>query len=254
MYEAYYMSKRGVYMRKISIILIGLVAVLSSGCATYSGNSITDANDPWQSVNRPVFAVNDAFDTALFKPLATGYNAVTPEPIRNGVTNFFNNLNELDNAINNLFQGKPEGFAVSVGRLAINSTIGIGGIVDVASHMGLQHSPEDLGQTFGYLGAGSGPYIVLPLLGSSSVRDVPGRVLSMYLNPLAWLDDISFRNIMVGINAVDARSNLLAKEEIASEISNDKYTLYKDAFLEQREFEISDGNLSDSDITSDIEE
>jgi len=241
-------------MRKIGVILIGLIAILSSGCATYSGNSLSDANDPLQSVNRPVFAMNDAFDTVLFKPLAQGYNAVTPKPIRDGVTNFFSNLNEIDNAINNLFQGKPDKFAVSVGRLAINSTLGIGGIVDVASRMGLQHSPEDLGQTMGYLGAGSGPYIVLPLLGSSSVRDVPGRIVSMYLNPLAWLDDISFRNIMVGINAVDSRSNLLAKEEIAREISDDKYTLYKDAFLEEREFEISDGNLDNSDLISDIEE
>ena len=247
-------SKIGEKMREIRIILIGIVAILSSGCATYSGNSLTDANDPLQSVNRPVFAMNDAFDSVLFKPLAKGYSSITPEPIRNGVTNFFSNLNEIDNAINNLFQAKPEGFAVSIGRLAINSTIGMGGVFDVASRMGLEHSPEDLGQTMGYLGAGSGPYIVLPLLGSSSARDVPGRVLSMFLNPLAWLDDISFRNIMVGINAVDARSNLLAKEEIAKEISNDKYTLYKDAFFEQREFDIADGNLDDSDLTSDIED
>ena len=241
-------------MRKIGVILIGLVAILSSGCATYSGNSLSDANDPLQSFNKPVFAMNDAFDTVLFKPLAQGYNAVTPKPIRDGVTNFFSNLNEIDNAINNLFQGKPDKFAISVGRLAINSTLGIGGIVDVASRMGLQHSPEDLGQTVGYYGAGSGAYLVLPLLGSSSIRDVPGRIVSMYLNPLAWLDDISFRNIMVGINAVDSRSNLLAKEEIAREISDDKYTLYKDAFLEEREFEISDGNLDNSDLISDIEE
>ena len=94
--------------------------------------------------------------------------------------------------------------------------------------------------------------VVLPLLGSSSVRDIPGRILSLYLNPLAWLDDISFRNIMVGINAVDDRSNLLAKEDIAKEISDDKYTLYKDAYLAEREFQVLDGNLDDSDLTEDI--
>ena len=241
-------------MRELRLLLISVATLILSGCATYSGNSLVDANDPWQAVNKPIFAVNDAFDSALFKPLAKGYNYVTPEPVRNGITNFFSNLSEIDNAINNLFQGKPEGFAVSVGRLAINSTLGIGGFFDVASHMGLQHSPEDLGQTFGVLGAGSGPYVVLPLLGSSSVRDVPGRILSIYLNPLAWLDDISFRNIMVGVNTVDTRSNLLAKEDIASEISDDKYTLYKDSFLEEREFQIADGNLDDSDLTSDIED
>ena len=241
-------------MGNLRILLIGVVALVLSGCATYSENSMIDHNDPWQTVNRPVFAMNDAFDQVLFKPLAKTYDAVVPEPIQDGVTNFFSNLNEIDNAINNLIQGKPEKFATSVGRLAINSTLGFAGLFDVASHIGLTHAPEDLGQTFGTYGANAGPYIVLPIIGSSSVRDVPGRILSMYLNPLAWLDDVSFRNIMVGVNAVDARSNLLAKEDIASEISNDKYTLYKDAFLEERAFEISDGNLDDSDLTSDIAE
>ena len=239
-------------MRNLRVLSLALASLVLSGCATYSGNSMSDSNDPWQTVNRPVFAVNDAFDQALFKPLAKGYNAITPQLVKTGVTNFFSNLNEIDNALNNLFQGKPNQFGTSIGRLAINSTIGLAGIIDVASHMGLTNAPEDLGQTFGALGAGAGPYVVLPLLGSSSVRDMPGRILSMYLNPLAWLDDVSFRNIMIGVNAVDSRSNLLAKEDIASEISDDKYTLYKDAYLEQREFDIADGDLDDSSLTSDI--
>ena len=239
-------------MRNLRVLSLALASLVLSGCATYSGNSMSDSNDPWQTVNRPVFAVNDAFDQALFKPLAKGYDAITPQPVKTGVTNFFSNLNEIDNALNNLFQGKPNQFGTSIGRLAINSTIGLAGIIDVASHIGLTHAPEDLGQTIGALGAGAGPYVVLPLLGSSSVRDMPGRILSMYLNPLAWLDDVSFRNIMIGVNAVDSRSNLLTKEDIASEISDDKYTLYKDAYLEQREFDIADGDLDDSSLTSDI--
>jgi phospholipid-binding lipoprotein MlaA len=234
------------------ILLIGFMSIILSGCATYSSNSLSDPSDPWQAANKPIFAMNDAIDSVLFKPLAKGYNAITPKPIQAGVTNFFSNLNEIDNAINNLFQGKPKQFATSIGRLTVNSTIGIAGIFDVASYMGLTHAPEDFGQTMGAFGAGSGPYIILPLLGSSSVRDIPGRVLSIYLNPLAWLDDVSFRNIMVGVNAVDTRSNLLAKEDIASEISKDKYSLYRDAYLEEREFQISDGNINDSDLTSDI--
>ena len=239
-------------MRSMRILLIGFMSIILSGCATYSSNSLSDPSDPWQAANKPIFAMNDAIDSILFKPLAKGYNAVTPKPIQAGVTNFFSNLNEIDNAINNLFQGKPKQFATSIGRLTVNSTIGIAGIFDVASYMGLTHSPEDFGQTMGAFGAGAGPYIILPLLGSSSVRDIPGRVLSIYLNPLAWLDDVSFRNIMVGVNAVDTRSNLLAKEDIASEISKDKYSLYRDAYLEEREFQISDGNINDSDLTSDI--
>jgi len=240
-------------MSYLKVFVIGLAAILASGCASVSGSSyMSDPNDPWQTVNRPVFAINDAFDQGLFKPLAEGYNAITPDPIRNGVTNFFSNLNELDNAINNFFQGKITESATSLGRFVINSTVGIGGFLDVASNMGLERNKEDLGQTLGVLGTGSGPYVVLPLLGSSSVRDIPGRILSLYLNPLAWLDDISFRNIMVGINAVDDRSNLLAKEDIAKEISDDKYTLYKDAYLAEREFQVLDGNLDDSDLTEDI--
>ena len=239
-------------MRSMRILLIGFMSIILSGCATYSSNSLSDPSDPWQAANKPIFAMNDAIDSVLFKPLAKGYNAITPKPIQAGVTNFFSNLNEIDNAIINLFQGKPKQFATSIGRLTVNSTIGIAGIFDVASYMGLTHAPEDFGQTMGAFGAGSGPYIVLPLLGSSSVRDIPGRVLSVYLNPLAWLDDVSFRNIMVGVNAVDTRSNLLAKEDIASEISKDKYSLYRDAYLEEREFQISDGNINDSDLTSDI--
>jgi len=241
-------------MSSLRIIIISLIAVMISGCATYSGNAMTNSSDPWQAVNRPVFAVNDTFDQMLFKPLAKGYDALTSEPVQNAVTNFFSNLSEIDNAINNLFQGKPVQFATSVGRLAINSTVGIAGLFDVASYAGLERAPEDLGQTFGALGMKAGPYVVLPLLGSSSIRDLPGRIVSMYINPLAWLDDVSFRNIMVGVNAVDNRANLLAKEDIASEISNDKYTLYRDAFLEEREFEIADGNLSDSDLIPEIAE
>ena len=241
-------------MRGLKLTIIGLMALMISGCATYSGNAMTNSSDPWQVVNRPVFAVNDTFDKMLFKPLAKGYDALTPEPVQNAVTNFFSNLSEIDNAINNLFQGKPVQFATSIGRLAINSTVGIAGLFDVAAHVGLERAQEDLGQTFGVLGMQAGPYIVLPLLGSSSVRDLPGRIVSMYINPLAWLDDVSFRNIMVGVNAVDSRANLLAKEDIASEISNDKYTLYRDSFLEEREFEISDGNLSDSDLLPEIAE
>tara|TARA_B110000259_G_C14003989_1_gene397329 strand:- start:605 stop:1330 length:726 start_codon:yes stop_codon:yes gene_type:complete len=239
-------------MRGLRIIIIGLISLMISGCATYSENSMRDSSDPWQAFNRPVFVVNDTFDKMLFKPLAKGYDALAPEPVQNAVTNFFSNLSEIDNAINNLLQGKPVEFATSLGRLAINSTVGIGGLFDVASYAGLEHAPEDLGQTLGVYEVDSGPYVVLPLLGSSSIRDIPGRVLSIYINPLSWLDDVSFRNIMVGVNTVDARANLLAKEDIASEISDDKYTLYRDTFMEEREFQISDGNLSDSDLIPDI--
>ena len=106
-------------MRNIRVLIIGFMAIILSGCASYSGNSISDSSDPWKAVNAPVFVMNDTIDSLLFKPLAKGYNALTPEPVKSGVTNFFSNLSELDNAINNLLQGKTNKFATSVGRLTI---------------------------------------------------------------------------------------------------------------------------------------
>ena len=102
-------------MRNVRILIIGLMAITLSGCASYSGNSISDSSDPWKAVNTPIFVMNDTIDSLLFRPLAKGYNAITPEPIKSGVTNFFSNLNEIDNALNNLLQGKPKRFATSVG-------------------------------------------------------------------------------------------------------------------------------------------
>ena len=106
-------------MRNIRVLIIGFMAIILSGCASYSGNSISDSSDPWKVVNAPVFVMNDTIDSLLFKPLAKGYSAVTPEPVKSGVTNFFSNLSEVDNAINNLLQGKPNRFATSVGRLIL---------------------------------------------------------------------------------------------------------------------------------------
>ena len=152
-------------MRNMRVLLIGFMSIILSGCASYSGNSISDSSDPLESSKLPpVFVMNDTIDSLLFKPLAKGYNALTPEPVKSGVTNFFSNLSEIDNAINNLLQGKPKQFATSVGRLTINSTIGIGGVFDVASYMGLTHAPEDFGQTIGSLGVDSGPYVILPII------------------------------------------------------------------------------------------
>ncbi|MAR81277.1 MAG: VacJ family lipoprotein [Pseudomonadota bacterium] len=235
-------------IKRIIALFFVVSAINLSGCASYNQANSLDPNDPIQGVNRTVFAFNDAVDQVLFKPIAMGYNAIVPQPIDTAVTNFFSNLQDIDSSVNNLFQGKFDLFANDLGRVAINSTIGIGGLIDVASEMGLQKTGEDLGQTLGYHGINAGPYLVLPLLGSNSTRDLPGTIVSMIINPLAWLDDISLRNQLVGVNAVDTRSDLISKEEIAKEISDDKYTLYKNAYLEERAFKVNDGQMDESDL------
>ncbi|MBH32160.1 MAG: ABC transporter [Gammaproteobacteria bacterium] len=234
-------------------ILVTICLIFSSGCATTASTSGYDAVDPIQGVNRVTFAFNDAFDAVLFKPLAKGYDTVVPEPVDIAVSNFFSNLREIDSAVNNLFQGKFNLAANDIGRFAINSTFGVGGLIDIASDMGMQKTGEDFGQTLGYYGSNSGAYLVLPIIGSNSMRDLPGTAISMILNPLAWLDDISLRNQLVGTSAIDTRSDLLAKEEIAEEISKDKYTLYRNSYLDERDFAVNDGKMDASDIEKDLE-
>ncbi len=241
-------------MRGLKFFIVVFFTIIFFGCAAYSGNAFADERDPLKSINKPIFAINDAIDSVLFKPLAIGYGYITPQPVQNSVANFFLNLNEIDNLINNLLQGKPNAFAVSLGRLTINTSIGIGGLFDVASTLGLTHVEEDFGQTLGFYGADAGPYIVLPLLGPTSARDLPGRVVSMMLNPLSWLDNVGFRNILIGVNVIDTRENFLGKEDVASEISKDKYTLYKDIYLDKRMFNISDGKVNSFDLTSSFSE
>ncbi len=238
---------------RVKYILVITCLIFSSGCATTVSTSGYDASDPMQGVNRVTFAFNDAVDAVLFKPLAKGYNTVVPDPVDTAVSNFFSNLREIDSAVNNLFQGKFNLAANDIGRFAINSTFGVGGLIDIASDMGMQKTGEDFGQTLGYYGANSGAYLVLPIIGSNSMRDLPGTAISMVLNPLAWLDDVSLRNQLVGTNAVDTRSDLLAKEEIAEEISKDKYTLYRNSYLDERDFAVNDGKMDASDIEKDLE-
>ena len=178
---------------------------------------------------------------------------MVPEPVDIAVSNFFSNLREIDSAVNNLFQGKFNLAANDIGRFAINTTFGVGGLIDIASDMGMLKTGEDFGQTLGYYGSNSGAYLVLPIIGSNSMRDLPGTAISMVLNPLAWLDDISLRNQLVGTSAIDTRSDLLAKEEIAEEISKDKYTLYRNSYLDERDFAVNDGKMDASDIEKDLE-
>lgn len=205
-----------------------------------AGQAATE--DPWESFNRPVFRFNDTVDTYALKPLAQGYQAVTPQFLETGVHNVFRNLGDVGNLANNLLQGKVHDAGVDTSRLLFNTTIGALGFFDVASRMGLQRSDEDFGQTLGAWGVGSGPYLVLPLLGPSSLRDAPSKVPDSFLTPYPYMDHVPSRNVMRGINVVDARASLLDAERM---ISGDKYIFIRNAYLQNREFRVRDGEVED---------
>lgn len=205
-----------------------------------AGQAATE--DPWESFNRPVFRFNDAVDTYALKPLAQGYRKVTPQFVETGVHNVFRNMWEVGNLANNLLQGKIHDAGIDTSRLLFNTTLGGLGFFDVATRMGLQRSDEDFGQTLGAWGVQSGPYLVLPLLGPSSLRDAPAKIPDSYLTPYPHIDHVPTRNVLRGVNVVDTRASLLDAERM---VSGDKYIFIRNAYLQNREFRVRDGDVED---------
>ncbi|SDJ97425.1 phospholipid-binding lipoprotein MlaA [Pseudomonas delhiensis] len=199
-------------------------------------------DDPWESVNRPIFVFNDTLDTYALKPLAQGYQKVTPNFVQDGVHNFFSNIGDVRNLVNDLLQGKLEHAGVDTSRLLFNTTFGLAGFIDVATRMGLQRNDEDFGQTLGYWGLGSGPYVMLPLLGPSTLRDAPSKIPDAYTGMYPYIDDVSVRNSIRAVDVVDTRADLLKSEKL---ISGDKYTFIRNAYLQNREFKVKDGQVED---------
>ncbi|AQZ33376.1 phospholipid-binding lipoprotein MlaA [Pseudomonas sp. NFACC19-2] len=198
--------------------------------------------DPWESFNRPIFRFNDTVDTYALKPIAQGYRAVTPQFLEDGVHNVFGNIGDVGNLANNLLQGKLHNAGVDTGRLIFNTTFGVLGFFDVAKHMGLRKNDEDFGQTLGVWGLNSGPYLVIPLLGPSTVRDATGRVPDSFLTPYPYMDHVPTRNVTRGVQVVDTRANLLQAERL---VSGDKYIFIRNAYLQSREFKVKDGQVED---------
>lgn len=220
-----------------SMAVVMMAAGLLAGCAT-SGNP----KDPIEGFNRAVFAFNEGLDTAILKPVATGYEAVLPSPVRTGVTNFFSNIEDFFIGVNNLLQGKvPEAFS-DLGRVAINSTIGLLGIIDFATDAGLEKHNEDFGQTFGRWGVGNGAYVVIPVFGPRTVRDTVGLVLDVSADPVANHNPAQTRDIALVLRLVNDRANLLAADKVIEEAALDKYTYVRDAYLQRRRKLIHDGN------------
>ncbi|WP_415755626.1 VacJ family lipoprotein [Pseudomonas leptonychotis] len=199
-------------------------------------------DDPWQGYNRFMFRINDNVDAYTLKPLAKGYQAVTPKFLEEGVHNVFRNIGDVGNLANNLLQAKLHDAGVDGSRLIFNTTFGLLGFFDVGSAMGLQRSDEDFGQTMGAWGLNSGPYVVLPLLGPSTVRDAFGKVPDSMLTAPAYIDHVPTRNVVRAVNLVDVRASLLSAERL---ISGDKYIFVRNAYLQNREFKVRDGEVED---------
>jgi phospholipid-binding lipoprotein MlaA len=209
-----------------------------SGCAS---TAYTDARDPAERFNRAVFAVNEALDTAIMRPVAQGYDAVFPAPLKKGISNFFSNIEDIIIAINNLLQGKPKAAASDLGRVLINSTLGVGGFMDWASDWGLEKHDEDFGQTLGYWGASDGAYMMLPLLGPSSVRDTFGKVAHIYADPLRQVDEPTVY-ALTALRWIKSRAALLPADRVIENAALDKYVYLRDAYLQRRRYLVYDGN------------
>jgi phospholipid-binding lipoprotein MlaA len=215
-----------------------LVVALTSGCAT-TGEG--DPRDPFEPLNRSIYRFNEVVDEAIAKPVATAYRDLFHEEIRGRVRNFFSNIGDLWIGVNDFLQGKFfDGFQDWM-RFGFNSTLGIFGIHDVASDMGIEKRNEDFGQTLGYWGVGEGPYLVLPILSSSTVRDGVGTAVDMYADPLGELRPIRLRNSFSVLRLINVRADLLEAGRILEQAALDKYTFQRDAYLQRRRNLVYDG-------------
>ena len=227
-------------LKPLFIISIILMTFFLNGCAT-TGKEYVDERDPYENINRAIFKFNDGIDKILLKPIATGYKKVIPAPIDKGISNFFDNLKEISNIVNNTLQFKFKQASSDTGRLLINSTIGLLGFLDVASDMNLPKHHEDFGQTLGAWGVGSGPYLVLPILGSSTLRDSAGSVVGWYTDPVSHVTNIPLRIGLQTTRVIDTRADLLGASNILEKTGIDSYDLLKASFLQQRKHLIYDG-------------
>ena len=221
---------------RLALIGAVLVGFVLSGCAT-TGNP----KDPLEPLNRQVFAFNDTVDTYALQPVARGYVKIVPTFVRTGVGNVFSNLDDALIGVNNLLQGKPVRALGDLGRLVLNSSIGLFGVFDVATPFGLEKHDEDFGQTLGTWGIGSGPYLVLPFLGPSSLRDT-SNLGALFLDPTSSISRIPVRNSVKGLKLIDARAQLLEAGQILDEAALDKYVFMRDFYLQRRQSQVYDGN------------
>jgi phospholipid-binding lipoprotein MlaA len=215
----------------LSLLLLG-------GCAT---SPDADPRDPFEGFNRGVYKFNETFDDVLFRPTAEVYRDVLPREVRDRVRNFFGNLSDPFIGVNNFLQGKVSEAFDDWSRFLLNSTVGLAGIHDVATDLGLEKHNEDFGQTFARWGAGTGPYLVLPIFGSSTLRDGLGLAADIYTDPMGEIRPIDLRNTLAVTRGVQTRADLLEASRILEEAALDKYVFQRDAYLQRRRSLVYDG-------------
>ncbi len=231
----------------VYLLLLALALATLSGCASVPGPP--DERDPFESYNRFMYSFNDSIDSAIVRPVAQGYKDYIPNVAQTGISNFFDNIGDLNVMVNNLLQFKIENAVSDFGRILWNSTVGIFGLIDVASHMGLEKHDEDFGQTLAVWGVPDGPYIVLPLLGPSTARDSVGLVGDIYVDPLFQIEEEG--NVYWGaviLRFIDTRADLLSASRVMEQAALDPYIFVRDAYLQHRRNLVYDGNppLDDS--------
>ena len=234
---------------KISLIhkslLLLLIFVVSN--STFS----EEIHDPFEDINRITFNINDSLDNKIAKPVAVFYGDITPPFIQNRITRFFKNLAEIDTFINQALQGKPKLAINDFGRFAINSSIGLFGFFDVATKMGLEAHEEDFGQTLGVWGVPDGPYLMLPIIGPSNARDIMSRPISSFLSGTFAMTDTDVKLTLTALDALETRERYLDFEAM---ITGDRYTFVKDAYVQSRDYEIFDGEMTEDDFLEDMDD
>jgi phospholipid-binding lipoprotein MlaA len=224
-----------------------------AGCATTKQRAPSEA-DPWEGLNRGIYAFNDVPDRYLLKPIARGYRAVLPNFMRRGVSNFFDNMATPRSMVNNFLQGKPGEGLDDLGRFVMNTTVGIAGLFDVASASGIPVYDEDFGQTFAVWGVPDGPFVMIPLIGPSTLRDAAAFPLDWISNPLVHYTDSSVRDKLVILRLIETRARILTAEALIAE-SPDIYVTLRESFLQNRRFQIYDGDPPiDDDFYDDFED
>lgn len=212
------------------------------GCASIPAGVEPSARDPWEPFNRSVFEFNEGLDKYLLKPIVAAYRFILPEIVRDGIYNFFSNYSDIYTALQNLLQGKPDLAFNDLMRVAVNTLFGLGGLMDVATPGGLPKHKEDWGQTFGVWGVPSGPYLVLPFFGPSTIRDTFGTAADLETDYLfKYIPDVGLRNSITGLRVINARNTFYEAGDLLDGAALDKYSFVRDAYLQRREYQINEG-------------
>jgi phospholipid-binding lipoprotein MlaA len=224
--------------RAMATLAAMAAALLLGGCAMGPAR-----DDPFEPFNRAMYAVHEPIDTHVVRPFIDAYTKYTPAPLRMALSNFFNNIDDLFSAINDGLQGKPDKMGNDLGRVVINSGLGLGGLIDIASQAGVERGNEDFGQTFGVWGIDQGPYLFIPLFGPTTVRDGSGWIVRLYTGPTGYIPDVPTRNVIYGLGTIDARYQAQDAVSFVDDAALDRYAFIRRAYLQRRLYQVYDGNV-----------